>query len=152
MRRYKKTTAKRVTRSSKMKSQLVTLLQKQASIKNSTNSFTALSTGVINKSTAVTIAHTEILNRRNSAITVRVIVINWDSGSPVILSTTNRTIPANTFSSFSTNVGGIQFHYEVVVITSRTTNVIINNFGTNAAFVPQEGSTVLNNDLVRISL
>ncbi|NIK67356.1 hypothetical protein [Paenibacillus sp. BK033] len=149
MKRFKKTTAKRVTKSSKMNSQLVALLQKEANIKSSS---TALSTGVINKSTAVTIAHTEILNRRNSAITVRVIVINWDSGSPVVLSTTNRTIPANRFSSFSTNVGGIQFHYEVVVVTSRTTNVIINNFGTNAAFVPQEGSTVLNNDLVRIRL
>ncbi|GMK43927.1 hypothetical protein [Paenibacillus glycanilyticus] len=149
MKKFKKTTAKRVTRSSKMKSQLVTMLQNQASINNFV---AALSTGVINKSTAVTIAHTEILNRRNSAITVRVIVINWDSGSPVVLSTTNRVIPANTFSSFSTNVGGIQFHYEVVVLTSRTSNVIINNFGTNAAFVPQEGSTVLNNDLVRISI
>ncbi|MFX3635486.1 MAG: hypothetical protein ACE3L7_04310 [Candidatus Pristimantibacillus sp.] len=153
----KKTTAKRVVRTSMMKNKLIALLKKEGRVKASNTtggnrSLIARSTGVINKSNTVVIAHTEILNRRSQSINVTVIVIDWDSGSPVVLSSTNRNISANSFSSFSTNVANVDFHYEVVVVLPTTNNVIVNNFGTTAGFVPQEGSTVLDRDLVTIRL
>ncbi|GMK43909.1 hypothetical protein PghCCS26_10360 [Paenibacillus glycanilyticus] len=52
---------------------------------------------------------------------------------------------------FNTNLAGVNDHYEVVVILSATSNVIVNHFGV-AEDVPQDDNIVLDRDLILVTL
>ncbi|KRE35123.1 hypothetical protein [Paenibacillus sp. Soil522] len=144
-----KTSAKRVLKSRTMKSKVNTLLKKQVQVKNTTSN--VRSTGVLKKNPSTTVAHTEVMNRGSSPVTVTVMVFNWDSNSPVRIGNNTVTIPANTLRFFNTNLTGVDDHYEVVVILPTTSNVIVNHFGT-AGNVPQVGNVVLDRDFISIML
>lgn len=145
-----KTSAKRVVKTSAMKKKLNTQLKKQVRVKNTTSG-TVRSTGVLKKNPSTTFAHTEVMNRRSSPITATVMVFNWDTNSPVRIGNNTVTIPANSLRFFNTNLAGVNDHYEVVIILSATSNVIVNHFGV-AGDVPQDGNIVLDRDLISITL
>lgn len=163
-----KTSAKRVVKSSAMKSKLNNLLKQQVLVskkssgnksgnntgnksgnKSGMGRSIALSTGVLKKNPSTASAHTEIMNRRSSAVNVTVMVINWDSDSPVTIGNTSVSIPANSLRSFSTSLTGVADHYEVIVILSTSSNVIVNHFGV-VNNVPQVGNVVLDRDFISI--
>ena len=144
-----KTSAKRVVKSRTMSSKLNTLLKKQVQVKNTSSN--VRSTGVLKKNPFTTFAHTEIMNRGSSPITVTVMVFDWDSNSPVRIGNSTVTIPANTLRFFNTSLVGVADHYEVVVILPTSSNVIVNHFGI-AGDVPQVGNVVLDRDFISIVL
>lgn len=145
-----KSSVKRIVKNSTMKRNLSAQLKKEVQIKN-TAAGNVRSTGVLKKNPGTDFAHTEVMNRGASPITATVMVFNWDTNSPVRIGNNTVTIPANSLRFFNADLSGVDDHYEVVVILSTTSNVIVNHFGL-AGDVPQEGNIVLARDFVPITL
>jgi len=129
---------------------LIELILKLKLLKNTTFHIPkVLSTGVLNTVVGQTATHIEVANLGSTATrTVRVQVINWNSGSPVVLSNQTLTLPPKTHQIITTNVA--PFHYEVRIAHPGDPNVIANTFAINAATFTLPGLTFNQDELMVI--
>ncbi|MBP1966798.1 hypothetical protein [Paenibacillus aceris] len=105
-----------------------------------------LTTGVLNTVVGQTAAHIEVANMEPVRTTeVTVLVIDWNSGSPVILMNQSVLMLPNTLMSFNQNV--TPFHYEIRLILPAHMNVIANTFATNADSFTLAGLTMTEKQL-----
>jgi hypothetical protein len=105
-----------------------------------------LTTGVLNTVVDQTAAQIEVVNlelARTAEVTV--LVIDWNTGSPVILMNQSVIMQPNTHMSFNQNVS--PFHYEIRLILPAHTNVIANTFAINAGTFTLAGLTMSEKEL-----
>ncbi|MER2089997.1 MAG: hypothetical protein ABS920_09670 [Sporosarcina sp.] len=110
-----------------------------------------LTTGVLNTVVGQTAAHIEIANLDPvETFQARVQVINWNSGSPVILLNQLVTLLPNRHIVLTQNVA--PFHYEVRIFHPGSPNVIANTFAINAATFTLPGLTFNQKDLMKLDI
>ncbi len=110
-----------------------------------------LTTGVLNTVVAQTAAHIEIANLDPvETFQARVQVIDWNSGSPVVLLNQLVTLLPNRLISLSQNV--TPFHYEVRIFHPGSPNVIANTFAINGATFTLPGLTFNQKDLMKLDV
>ncbi|MFJ7935978.1 hypothetical protein [Sporosarcina sp. NPDC096371] len=110
-----------------------------------------LTTGVLNTVVGQTAAHIELANfDPTKTFQVRVQVINWNSGSPVILRNQLVTLLPNQFVSITQAV--TPFHYEVRIFHPGSPNVIANTFAIDAATFTLPGLTFNQKDLMKLDI
>jgi hypothetical protein len=110
-----------------------------------------LTTGVLNTVVAQTAAHIEVANLDPvKTFQVRVQVINWNSGSPVVLLNQLLTLLPNQFISVIQSVA--PFHYEVRIFHPGSPNVIANTFAINAATFTLPGLTFNQKELMKLDI
>ncbi|MDD9266630.1 hypothetical protein ACFPES_06250 [Paenibacillus sp. GCM10023248] len=105
-----------------------------------------LTTGVLNTVVGQTAAHIEVVNlEAHRSANVTILVIDWNTGSPVILFNQSLTMLPNTFMSFSQALA--QFHYEIRLILPAHLNVTANTFAINASASTLPGLTMTEKDM-----
>ncbi len=110
-----------------------------------------LTTGVLNTVEGQTAAHIEVANfDPTETFHVRVQVISWNSGSPVILLNQLVTLLPNQLISISQAV--TPFHYEVRIFHPGSPNVIANTFAIDAATFTLPGLTFNQEDLMKLDI
>lgn len=110
-----------------------------------------LTTGVLNTVEDQTAAHIEVANfDPTRTFQVRVQVINWNSGSPVVLLNQLVTLLPNQLFSISQAV--TPFHYEVRIFHPGSPNVIANTFAIDAATFTLPGLTFNQEDLMKLDV
>lgn len=110
-----------------------------------------LTTGVLNTVVEQTAAHIEVANLDPAkTFQVRVQVINWNSGSPVILLNELVILLPNQHFNLSQDVA--QFHYEVRIFHPGSPNVIANTFAINAGTFTLPGLTFNQKDLMELDV
>ena len=110
-----------------------------------------LTTGVLNTVVDQTAAHIEVANLDpTKTFQVRVQVINWNSGRPVILLNQLVTLLPNQHKNLSQAV--TPFHYEVRIFHPGSPNVIANTFAINAATLTLPGLTFNQKDLMKLNV
>jgi len=110
-----------------------------------------LSTGVLNTVANQTAAHIEVANfDPTETFQVRVQVINWNSGSPVVLLNQLVTLLPNQLATLSQAVA--PFHYEVRIFHPGSPNVIANTFAIDAATFTLAGLTFNQEDLMKLDI
>ncbi len=110
-----------------------------------------LSTGVLNTVVDQTAAHIEVSNADPTrSFRVIVQVIDWNSGSPVILLNEVFDIAPNTHRIFSQEVS--PFHYEVRIFHPGSPNVIANTFAINATTFTLPGLTFNQKELMELDI
>lgn len=110
-----------------------------------------LTTGVLNTVVNQTAAHIEVANLDPiETFEVRVQVINWNSGFPVVLLNQLVTLQPNEHVNLSQNVS--PFHYEVRIFHPGSPNVIANTFAINAATFTLPGLTFNQKDLMKLDI
>ena len=110
-----------------------------------------LTTGVLNTVVGQTAAHIEIANLDPvKTFQARVQVIDWNSGSPVVLLNQLVTLLPNQHSVLTQNVA--PFHYEVRIFHPGSPNVIANTFAINAGTFTLPGLTFNQKDLMELDI
>ena len=110
-----------------------------------------LTTGVLNTVVDQTAAHIEVANLDPAkTLHVRVQVINWNSGSPVILLNQLVTLLPNQHINLSQAVA--PFHYEVRIFHPGSPNVIANTFAINAGTFTLPDLTFNQKDLMKLGV
>lgn len=110
-----------------------------------------LTTGVLNTVVNQTAAHIEVANfDPTETFQIRVQVINWNSGSPVVLLNQLVTLLPNEHVNLSQAVS--PFHYEVRIFHPGSPNVIANTFAINAATFTLPGLTFNQEDLMKLDI
>lgn len=110
-----------------------------------------LTTGVLNTVVNQTAAHIEVANLDPvETFQVRVQVIDWNSGTPVVLFNQLVTLLPNRHANFSQNITA--FHYEVRIFHPGSTNVIANTFAIDAGTFTLPGLTFNQNELMKLDL
>ena len=110
-----------------------------------------LTTGVLNTVEDQTAAHIELANfDPTETFQVRVQVINWNSGAPVILLNQLVTLLPNQLVTLTQAV--TPFHYEVRIFHPGSPNVIANTFAIDAATFTLPGLTFNQEDLMKLDI
>lgn len=110
-----------------------------------------LTTGVLNTVVNQTAAHIEVANLDPvETYQVRVQVINWNSGTPVVLFNQLVTLLPNHHANFSQNVTA--FHYEVRIFHPGSPNVIANTFAIDAGTFTLPGLTFNQKELMQLDI
>jgi hypothetical protein len=118
------------------------------------------STGILRKHPDTNFALVDAVNldpHRVRAVAVQ--VFDWSTGFPVplLVSPCNTTsckliIHPNTSVFFFADISTVEFKYEVRITRSEDRMMVTNVFGVTAEpFTPQEGGTVLQQELVKVS-
>ncbi|MFC5469044.1 hypothetical protein ACFPPD_09940 [Cohnella suwonensis] len=116
------------------------------------------STGILRRPPKTKFALADIVNLTASTQRVTVQVFDWSNGTPVPLKVspcgTRKcavTIAPHRSVFLYADVSKVQFKYEVRIAQNIDKRLISNVTGfTNTPFTPQNGDTVLQNDLIRI--
>jgi hypothetical protein len=110
-----------------------------------------LTTGVLNTVVDQKAAHIELANLDPAkTFQVRVQVINWNSGTPVVLRNQLVTLLPNHHVNLSQSV--TPFHYEVRIFHPGSPNVIANTFAINAGTFTLPGLTFNQKDLMKLDV
>ncbi len=110
-----------------------------------------LTTGVLNTVADQTAAHIEVVNLDpTKTFQVRVQVIDWNTGSPVVRLNQLVTLLPNQFRSVTQAV--TPFHYEVRIFHPGSPNVIANTFAIDAATFTLPGLTFNQKDLMKLDI
>ena len=110
-----------------------------------------LTTGVLNTVVGQTAAHIEVTNfDPTETFEVRVQVINWNSGAPVVLLNQLVTVLPNQLVTLSQNV--TPFHYEVRIFHPGSPNVIVNTFAIDAGTFTLPGLTFNQKELMELDI
>ncbi|WP_342511688.1 hypothetical protein MKY34_14260 [Sporosarcina sp. FSL K6-1522] len=110
-----------------------------------------LTTGVLNTVADQTAAHIEVANfDPTETFEVRVQVINWNSGAPVVLLNQLVTLLPNRHVNLSQNVTA--FHYEVRIFHPGSPNVIANTFAIDAGTFTLPGLTFNQKELMELDI
>ena len=110
-----------------------------------------LTTGVLNTVVNQAAAHIEVANLDpTETFQVRVQVIDWSTGAPVVQLNQLVTLLPNQFDTFTQSV--TPFHYEVRIFHPGSPNVVANTFAIDAATFTLPGLTFNQKELMKLDI
>ncbi|MEK5038555.1 hypothetical protein [Sporosarcina sp. FSL K6-3457] len=110
-----------------------------------------LTTGVLNTVVNQAAAHIEVANLDpTETFQVRVQVIDWSTGTPIVQLNQLVTLLPNQHDIFTQSV--TPFHYEVRIFHPGSPNVIANTFAIDAATFTLPGLTFNQKDLMKLDI